>query len=208
VADTRLTGRGRAPDTRAPRLTRSERTAQTRSDLLAAAERRFYRDGYHGTTLEAIAEEAGYTKGAVYSAFESKAGLFLALLDDLIDQRLEDLRSLFESTPLGRARLQTLARRRIDERDERWSLLTIEFWIHAAREPEVREQFAVRYRRMRAGIAELASETETPLGADAWALVTLALVNGFALERSIDPDGVPDDLMAATQRLLYPPRSD
>jgi AcrR family transcriptional regulator len=189
------------------RLTRSERTAQTRSDLLEAAELRFYRDGYHGTTLEAIAEEAGYTKGAVYSAFESKAGLFLALLDEMIDERLEELRTLFSEHPMGPSRVETLARRRIEDRDQQWSLLAIEFWVHAAREPDLREQFAARYRRMRGGLAELAAETSTPLGSDAWALVTLALVNGLALERAIDPDGVPADLMASTQRLLYPPRA-
>jgi AcrR family transcriptional regulator len=188
------------------RLTRSERAARTRTELLEAAERRFYRDGYHGTTLEAIAEEAGYTKGAVYSAFESKAGLFLALLDAMIDERLEEIASLFADHPLGPSRLKKLGRRTLDERDQQWSLLQIEFWVHAAREPDLREQFAARYRRMRAGLAELASETSTPLGAEAWAMVTLALVNGIALERAIDPDGVPNDLMAATQRLLYPPR--
>jgi AcrR family transcriptional regulator len=188
------------------RLSRSERTALTRSELLEVAERRFYRDGYHGTTLEAIAEEAGYTKGAVYSAFESKAGLFLALLDEMIDHRLEELATLFAEHPIGPSRVRTIARQPVDERAQRWRLLAIEFWVHAAREPELLEQFASRYRRLRAGLATLASETSTPLGAESWAIVTLALVNGLALERSIDPDGVPDDLMARTQRLLYPPR--
>ncbi|MDQ6804724.1 MAG: TetR/AcrR family transcriptional regulator [Actinomycetota bacterium] len=78
-------------------------TALTRTELLEVAERRFHRDGYHSTRLEAIAEEAGYTKGAV-----------------------------------GAARHRVLG----------------------------------------------------PRG-----------------ERTIDPDGVPEDLMARTQRLLYPPRS-
>ena len=188
------------------RLTRSERTAQTRSELLEAAERRFFGAGYHGTTLEAIAEEAGYTKGAVYSAFDSKAGLFLALLDAVIDERLEEIASLFAAEPLGPSRLKALAHRSVGRRHQQWSLLAIEFGVHAAREPELLAQFAPRYRRIRDGLAELASETSTPLGAEAWAMVTLALVNGLALERSIDPDGVPADLMAATQRLLYPPR--
>jgi AcrR family transcriptional regulator len=189
------------------RLSRPERTALTRTELLEAAERLFYRDGYHGTTLEAIAEEAGYTKGAVYSAFESKAGLFLTLVDAVIDERLEDIAALFAEHPLGPSRLTTLADRPIDERTQRWALLVIEFWVHAAREPDLLEQFASRYRRVRDGLAALASETSTPLGAESWALVTLALVNGLTLERLIDPEGVPEDLMASAQRLLYPPRS-
>jgi AcrR family transcriptional regulator len=189
------------------RLSRSERTALTRRELLEAAERLFYRDGYHGTTLEAIAEEAGYTKGAVYSAFESKAGLFLTLVDAMIDHRLEEISALFADHPTGSSRLATLAGRPVEERAQRWALLVIEFWIHAAREPDLLEQFASRYRRVRDSLAALASEDSTPLGAESWALVTLALVNGLALERLIDPDGVPEDLMASAQRLLYPPRS-
>jgi AcrR family transcriptional regulator len=189
------------------RLSRAERTALTRSELLEAAERRFYEDGYHGTTLEAIAEEAGYTKGAVYSAFESKAGLFLTLVEALIDERLEEIAGLFAEHPVGPSRVRELAEKPVGERSQRWALLVIEFWIHAAREPELLEQFAVRYRRMRDGLAALASETSTPLGAESWAVVTLALVNGLALERLIDPEGVPDDLMARSQRLLYPPRT-
>ena len=189
------------------RLSRAERTALTRGEILEAAERRFYRDGYHATTLEAIAEDAGYTKGAVYSAFASKADLFLTLVDAVIEERLDEIGALFASHPLGLERLTTLAERPIEERTQRWALLLIEFWVHAAREPDLLERFAARYRRVRDGLAALAVETTTPLGAEAWALVTVALVNGIALERAIDPDGVPEDLMARTQRLLYPPRS-
>ena len=62
------------------RLTRDEQKARTRADLLHAAERLFLRDGFSSTSLSAIAEEAGLTKGAVYSNFDSKEDLFLALL--------------------------------------------------------------------------------------------------------------------------------
>ena len=54
----------------------------TRSRLLEAAERVFFGRGFHGASLEAVAEEAGLTKGAVYSRFESKADLFLAFQDE------------------------------------------------------------------------------------------------------------------------------
>lgn len=189
-----------------PRLTRAERTAQTRTQLLEAASRLFHRNGYHATTLEAIAEEAGYTKGAVYSAFDSKADLFLALADDVIERRLEDVASLFRAHPIGPQRVKALAERSVNKNDQQWILLVIEFWVHAAREPDLRERFATGYRRLRAGLAELAAETDTPLGPEGWAIVTIALANGLELERLIDPDGVPGDLMATAQRLLYPPR--
>jgi AcrR family transcriptional regulator len=59
---------------------REETQARTRAQLLRAANRLFLRDGYVATALTTIAAEAGVTKGAVYSNFESKEDLFLALL--------------------------------------------------------------------------------------------------------------------------------
>lgn len=59
------------------RLTREESQAQTRGRLLDAARTVFAGRGYHGASVEEIAEEAGYSKGAVYSNFESKEEIFL-----------------------------------------------------------------------------------------------------------------------------------
>jgi AcrR family transcriptional regulator len=65
------------------RLTREESKARTRSDLLRAASRLFVRNGFVATSLSDIAEEAALTKGAVYSNFDSKEELFLALLQEV-----------------------------------------------------------------------------------------------------------------------------
>lgn len=69
--------------TPAPRVRRSraERKRETREALTMAAMAVFARDGYHGASLEGIAGEAGYSKGAVYSNFGGKAELFLAVMD-------------------------------------------------------------------------------------------------------------------------------
>lgn len=55
-----------------------------------------------------------------------------------------------------------------------------------------------RCRSLRAGLAELGPQ-DGALGSERWAVVTLALANGLALERLIDPAGVPGDLMGAVQ---------
>jgi AcrR family transcriptional regulator len=70
---------------RKQRLTREESKARTRSELLKAASRLFLRKGFVATSLSDIAEEAALTKGAVYSNFESKEDLFLALLQEIAD---------------------------------------------------------------------------------------------------------------------------
>ena len=182
----------------AGRPTRAERTAQTRAELLAAAERHFFVHGYHGTTLDDIAEDAGYTKGAVYSTFKSKAGLFLALFDEVMERRLDELRELLAPHGDDESRSRALGRRPVDERNAQFLLLAIEFWTHAAREPAVLEEFSARYRRFRASLTEL-GPPDSDLGGERWAIVTLALANGLALERLIDPAGVPSDLMGAVQ---------
>jgi AcrR family transcriptional regulator len=188
------------------RLTRAERSAQTRGELLEAAQRRFFDAGYHATTLDDVADDAGYTKGAVYSTFGSKAGLFLALFDDIVERRLAATRAIIETDSGSAASLQALADQPAEERNARFLLLAIEFWVHAAREPALLEAFAEHYRRLRTSLAELAPP-DSPLEPQRWALVTLALSNGFALERLIDPTGVPGDLMADVQtRLLAPER--
>ena len=64
-----------------PALTRDEKKAVTRQRLLDAAARVIAEKGYRGATVDDIAEDAGLTKGAVYSNFQSKEDLFFALLD-------------------------------------------------------------------------------------------------------------------------------
>src|SRR5947209_15669266 len=58
---------------------RREQAAATRSEILAAAQRLFERQGYAGTTMAAIAAEAGVALKTVYVAFETKSGLLRAL---------------------------------------------------------------------------------------------------------------------------------
>ncbi|WP_190123828.1 TetR/AcrR family transcriptional regulator, partial [Streptomyces inusitatus] len=73
----------RSHSTPAPRVRRSraEQKRETRDALTVAALMTFARDGYHGASLEGIANEAGFSKGAVYSNFGGKAELFLAVMD-------------------------------------------------------------------------------------------------------------------------------
>ena len=54
------------------RLTRAESKEKTHRLLLDAAERVFVRLGYQGATLDGIAAEAGFTKGAVYWHFRTR----------------------------------------------------------------------------------------------------------------------------------------
>ena len=59
------------------RLTREESRAVTREKLLASAYEVMAREGYEGASIDRIAEEAGFSKGAFYSNFDSKEEIFL-----------------------------------------------------------------------------------------------------------------------------------
>jgi AcrR family transcriptional regulator len=69
------------PFARPARLTREQSRARTRERLLASAAVVFTREGYAGASIDRIAEEAGYSKGAMYSNFASKDELFFAMFD-------------------------------------------------------------------------------------------------------------------------------
>lgn len=64
-------------------MSRAERQARTREQLLATARALFLRDGYFATSLERVADAAGYSKGAVYSNFAGKDELCRAVLDEI-----------------------------------------------------------------------------------------------------------------------------
>src|ERR1700716_3855888 len=73
------------------RLTREERQAQTRQELLDAAARVFVKRGFTGASVEEISAEAGYTRGAFYSNFRSKNELFVELLHDRVYARYTEM---------------------------------------------------------------------------------------------------------------------
>src|SRR6266511_3980112 len=75
-------------DAKPARRRRQDQQAVTRAQILDAAERIFAREGLRGASVEAIAEEAGYTHGAIYSNFKGKEDLFLVLVEERIDARL------------------------------------------------------------------------------------------------------------------------
>src|SRR5262245_64069879 len=71
------------------RLRRAQMVERNREAVLRAARRVFLDKGYAGATLESIAEEAGFSKGVMYSQFHSKADIFLTLMERRMEERNE-----------------------------------------------------------------------------------------------------------------------
>src|ERR1700735_3951652 len=101
------------------RLTREESRAQTRATLIAVGRKHFLRDGLGGAVAEKIAEDAGYSRGALYSNFDGKEELFLAVIREEQARHLNIFRSLLEEEPSSKKRLKkmrgTIANPRTDQ---------------------------------------------------------------------------------------------
>lgn len=181
------------------RLTREQRRDQTRRELLSAAEDVFAKHGFHGASVDEVAEAAGYTKGAVYSNFDSKEGLFLAVLEARMQSNIDTATQLTEhaehagSMPSADVAAQLLT---LDRVDEKWCLLVFEFWMHALRSPAVRDRLATLYRQYRAKLAVLlAPYADSDVQPEELASALLALYQSLALQRHCDPEAVPADLV-------------
>jgi AcrR family transcriptional regulator len=186
------------------RLTRAEKSAQTRAQLMASARQLFLRRGFHAASLELVAEEAGFTIGAVYSRFGSKADLFLAILDEHIDQIVADVAQVAGlDQPLG-VHAELLAGRRMAllDREREWFPLVVEFWSHAARDQRLRREFGARHERLVGAYAGLIEADYArlglplPLAPEVLARAVVAMGNGVALERLTDPARVPEGLLS------------
>jgi AcrR family transcriptional regulator len=184
------------------RLTRKERQQRTRACLLQSAARVFARRGLAQASIDEVATDAGFTKGAFYANFSSKEDLFLAMLDERFDERLAQIERL-TSTHDG---LENQARAAGDEfvrylaADPDWQRLFFEFAAHAARNEPFRAELVTRYRRLREGLADVFQRRARELGlpspvpVEQLALMTFAMANGFALERLLEPEAASDEL--------------
>jgi AcrR family transcriptional regulator len=164
------------------RMTRAESKAATRTELIAAARRVFVERGYHGASLELVAGEAGYSKGAVYSAFGSKGRMFLAVYERELEQRLDAVRGWGADPHAGSREWFSRVRA-----EPEWTLALLEFRLHAARDPELNAAYAERHEHYLAGFAEAIGRTLQE------ARTMISLGNGFALEQLAAPG---DDLEA------------
>jgi AcrR family transcriptional regulator len=185
------------------RLTRAESRARTRAHLLEAAAEVFARRGFNGASVEEVADVAGYTKGAVYSNFSSKDELFLAVLQGRMAAQVEFLESLSREAGSqlrnGSAQLPDL-----DWMDLQWCLLTFEFWLYALRNPPVAERLAEVYGQFRAQLAPLLTPyVNARMEPMELAAAAIALYQGLALQRHIDPAAVDVDLVGRVLERLH-----
>lgn len=192
-----------APNRR--RQTRAEQQAETRARLMDAAESLFGTAGIGQTSIEEICETAGFSRGAFYSNFEDRDDLVMALLQRHQTRSMDEVTEIFDRD--AATFLDGLMQRELSTTDTR-AAASMEYVLYAARSEAGRERLAELNRAMTDRMAELAEASLDQLGAtgtttgEQAAKILLALDEGFALLRLIDPEGYPHGIWGETIQFL------
>jgi AcrR family transcriptional regulator len=176
-------------------LTRAERQASTRAALLRSAARLICRHGMHGASIDAIAADAGFTKGAFYANFASKQDLFLTMLEQKFATALADLEAAMPGAGVPAVEAHQAAEGFIAyaNSDPEWPRLYQEFAALAARDEPFREQLATRVRELRERMAAVFEHwaasygVKLALASEEVAAMTFFMADGFLLNRLIEP---------------------
>jgi AcrR family transcriptional regulator len=192
------------------RQTRKEKQAHTRNCLMRSASKLFAERGLQNASIDDLAEDAGFTKGAFYANFASKEELFLAMLDERFAERLDEIERLIaaEGTDAEKAIRAGEDFAHMLSADPEWQRLLFEFTAYAVRNDEFRAELVARRHALRSRIAaalgtraeELGIQSAVPI--EQVAVMTGAMATGFAVERLLEQDDVPDELFG-TMLLVF-----
>ena len=188
-------------------MTQEERSQETRSSILAAAEQSFAERGYDVTSVDSICRAAGVSKGAFYHHFPSKGSVFVALLNAWLadlDRQFDLMQSGGASVPQQVAAMAAGVNEIYHVAGTKWNIL-LEFWAKSKADPEVAHSTVDMIRRyqvffrqvLERGVAEGSLQVQD---VDLAAAVVLSVVLGLLLQGILDPEG--QDWGALMQRAL------
>ena len=190
-------------------MTRRESHARTRARLLETAARLFQADGYNATSLDKVAHEAGFSKGAVYSNFATKHELGLAVLDRVRLDRANSLAAAVAATGDLVGRIDAVARWAEENiGDVGWTTLEVEFATSTRHIPGVGETLAQRRREITAAMADLLEQQAQELGLalpmppEELAVQLLSLGIGLGVQRAFDPELPVSSLVAMLRTVV------
>lgn len=191
-----------------PRRTQAERRAATRGALLDAAIAVLVEEGYANLTTRRVAERAGVSQGTQMHYFPTR-GAFVGEAVRYVAAELErGLREQVAGRDLGDER-----RRVSHALDELWRVhqgpifqATMELWVAARTDDEIRESMAVVARDVSRRVAQVAAEFFPELsarrGAQALLDTTMASIRGLAMLRFHGDPGVERRWKATRAHLL------
>jgi len=185
------------------RLTRVQSRARTRQRLVDTAMRVFAQEGYAGASVNVIAEQAGYTVGALYSNFATKDELFWAAFEQHCAGELAALHALVADADSWPDLLAAVTDRftNLDEQHRQWWWLWAELWLYAQRHPDTAHRLATVQQDTRAVIARAMARDGQAADPERVALVH-ALWTGFMLYRLADPHALDPNAFGRAAQLL------
>jgi AcrR family transcriptional regulator len=172
----------------------------------------FARRGLQQASIDEVAEDAGFTKGAFYANFKSKEELFLAMLDERFAQRIDEIETVVtgQGSTAQKARQAGDSLARTLRSDPEWERLFLEFSAYAARDEDFRQELVTRYGAMRERIAAALRQAhggeadERPaLSHEQVALMGCMMANGFALEKLLEGDAVADEVYGTMLEVFF-----
>ena len=180
------------------RLTREDSQDLTRQRLLDAAQKLFARKGLDKTSVEDIAEAAGYTRGAFYSNFKTKGDLFIELLRRDATRAHEDFSALLND----QLAIEDIQARTRDiyaslYRDNEGFMAWTEARLLSARDARFRAKLNVLMTEKRAQIVQLIeyfykrAGTTPTVSTAIMAMGFMSLVEGVKLFSASDPGELP-----------------
>lgn len=146
---------------------------ERRARILDAAERCFVRSGFHRTTMQDVAAEAGMSPGNIYRYFRSKDAIVAGLAERDRARLAEDFGQLVVGNDFMGAFARLGRKHFIDEPREK-AILCLEIWAEATRNP---------------AFAALIQDFETDVTGRLTALFRQARDEG-AIAASADPDAL------------------
>ena len=196
---------------RRARLSRSEKKNQTRTQLIRAAGAVFAKRGYGAATLDEVADRAGLTKGAVYSNFDGKADLALAVLDERVTEPTREIFGRVDAAQDFEAQHVEGGKLLVEALDASAPAfrLELECAIEALSDPALLSRIRGRDEAIRQGLGRAIA---TRMEAAGWIPLVdmevivrslVAVSNGIALQRLKDRDGVPDELLGQLIAAVY-----
>jgi AcrR family transcriptional regulator len=186
--------------------TQGERRAETRQRLLDAAAELFAERGIEGASIDAIAERAERTSGAIYDHFGGKDGLLYALLEGWVDDVAAVISAELVAASTLDDRLAALWRNvaHPPTREGEWIRLEHELWSFASRDERARAHLSRRYEAAWAGIDEAVALWAADDGITAPARpvgpAVIGVLLGLEMMRRLDPDAIDDRTALATLR--------
>lgn len=192
------------------RMTRRESQEATRERLIEAAAKSFMRHGFDASSVEQIAEEAGFSRGAFYSNFRSKDELFIEVLKMKREETERELDEIVrrESDPTNRlhAVLDWYVNRNLNRG---WMILETEFTLRACRNRAARLRMAAFNRQKVADYTALAAthfkeSGSTPVARpEVIAVALFATAKGLAELALLDATDSNSGLYAECRDLVF-----